>query len=674
VKSRRRLSALVAVSILAAGLLAPVQASIADVSSDSSYGLIVKYRNGVVATDALGNPTAEAASKVNLTSSESLGLGYYSLAFAKPLSMQAAAQAAKSIATSPFIETAELDLAMGKSSVVFKNSSTAFRPLAAFAAPSAVRTLKVVDAWQASEPRSAQAKLTWQKPLSTYSAKIVGYKIESSSDGSTWATLVRNSKSTATNYSISSGLVSGTKYQFRVRAITQLGAVAKIGAPSAVVSKTFSTVPVEPVLLGLSTTSVKTAGPLTVKWMPQTASEKGGLSVAYTVTAKAAGQTDLTCTTTANTCMLANAVVGVSYRIQVAATNSRGVAVNIDSLKPTDPDYSKQWYLSETHGVAAERAWAITKGSSSIVVAVLDTGITNHPELNDSVVAGYDFVDNDTDATDPGDGVVATNDRSSWHGTHVAGIIAAKWNNEGIAGIAPNVKIQPVRILGSGGEGTTSNLIKAINWATGVDVTGAPKNLTPAKVINLSLASLNSCASLGSLQATITAAFDKNVTIVSAAGNEANDNRLYSPTGCWHPISVGSSGFSGDRAYYSNYNVDLMAPGGDDSVSTGDANVPSAIYSTYNSGAYTFGSPSYAAEEGTSMAAPVVSGIVALLYSYNPNLTAEQVATALINTATPFAAGTWCAAHSGEGVGCGSGIVNAANSLASIVPVVTSAK
>ncbi|WP_296631393.1 S8 family serine peptidase [Rhodoluna sp.] len=673
-KSRRRLSALVAVASLAIGVFVPIQASSADTQSENAYGLIVKYRNGVVATDASGAPTAEAASGVDLKTSEALGLGYYALSFAQPISIADASRAAKAIATDPSVATAELDLAMGKSSVVFKNTSTLLRPLAAFRAPSAARSLKVVDAWQADDPLNAQAKLSWLKPLSLYSAKLVGYKIESSTDGTTWKTLVRNSKSTSTNYAISTGLIAGTKYQFRVRAITQLGAIAKVGTASVAVSKSFATAPAAPVLLGLSTASVKTNGPLTIKWVAQTASETGGLPVTYAVVAKAAGQTDLTCTSNTNTCVLANAVAGISYRVQVTAKNSRGSATNTDSLKPADADYSKQWYLTEAHGIAAERAWAITKGSPNVVVAVLDTGITSHPELNDSIIAGYDFVDNDTDATDPGDGIVATNEHSSWHGTHVAGIIAAKWNSEGIAGIAPNVKIQPVRILGSGGEGTTSNLIKAINWAIGNDVAGAPKNLTPAKVINLSLASLNSCSQLGSLQATVTAAYDMNVTIISAAGNEANDNRLYSPTGCWHPISVGSSGFAGDRAYYSNYNVDITAPGGDDSVTTGDANVPSAIFSTYNSGAYTYGSPSYAAEEGTSMAAPVVSGITALLYSYNPSLTADQIADALIKTATPFAAGTWCAAHSSESVGCGSGIVNAANALASIVSVATSAK
>lgn len=673
--TRRRITAILAsILLVAAGALVPAEVGSASSSNDLAYGLIVKYQAGVSPLDSSGAPTGESFSKVDLSSSEPLGLGYYSLPFAQPLGLQEATNAAKAIAEDPRILTSELNLELGKSSYVFKNPKQVLRSKSSVPAASPVRTLMVVDAWNEAAPAVAQAVFTWQKPLNLYAAKVIGYKIESSFDGIKWSTVIRNTKSSHTSYVLSSGLTPGAKYRFRVRAITQREMSTNVGAPSAEFKISFATAPMPPMIRGLNSASVNMTGPLTVHWDYQTRSEKGGLPVTYKVIARAPGQPDLTCTTTTFGCDLTAAVASAVYHIHVVATNTRGFAVSSDSGLPTDPNYSKQWYLTAQHGVSAERAWAISKGSDHVVVAVLDTGITQHPELNDSIVSGYDFVDNDTDATDPGDGIPAINEPSSWHGTHVAGIIAAKWNNEGIAGLAPNVKIQPVRILGSGGEGTTSNLIRAINWASGLDISGVPKNKTPAKVINLSLASLNSCNTLGSLQDTISSAFERNVTIVSAAGNDASDNRFYSPTGCWHPISVGASGFSGDRAYYSNYNVDIMAPGGDDKVSTLDPNVPNLILSTYNSGAYAFGAPSYEAEEGTSMAAPVVSAIIALLYSYNPNLSADAVSDALIQNTTPFAAGSWCAQHTGSGITCGAGIANAGKALEYLVASDTRSK
>ena len=169
------------------------------------------------------------------------------------------------------------------------------------------------------------------------------------------------------------------------------------------------------------------------------------------------------------------------------------------------------------------------------------------------------------------------------------------------------MKIQPIRVLGSLGEGSSIDLALAIRWAAGQDVnglvagnetlSGIPINKTPAKVINLSMAGLGSCPS--SVQAAAEYAMAKGVTLVSAAGNgDYNNNpidnsRVY-PTNCLGPISVGATGFSGDAAFYSNYGVDLSAPGGDQRNSAG-APVGSGgmIYSTSNTGTLAAGESTY---------------------------------------------------------------------------------
>lgn len=336
-------------------------------------------------------------------------------------------------------------------------------------------------------------------------------------------------------------------------------------------------------------------------------------------------------------------------------------------------------------------------------MAVLDSGITVHPELKDQLVAGYDFVsdatksgDNDgidDDPTDPGDWdqtcyTSTPNDKncwSSWHGTHVAGIIAAKQDSTGITGIAPGVKIQPVRVLGSGGEGSAMDLGIAIMWSAGftateiaqalqtagrIDLSQLPTNKTPAKVINLSMAGPGSCP--GVVQAAIENAQSKGAILVSAAGN-GNENNVpqsnvsFYPTNCYGPVSVGATGYSNDAAFYSNYDVDISAPGGDQRVASNNSVANSGmIYSTSNTGATEPDGSTYKYEMGTSMAAPVVSGIFALMYSLRPNATRDQVWTALRDSALPFKTGGICAQAPGR---CGSGIANAANALRALIAI-----
>ena len=262
------------------------------------------------------------------------------------------------------------------------------------------------------------------------------------------------------------------------------------------------------------------------------------------------------------------------------------------------------------------------------------------------------------------------------HGTHVAGIIAAQSDSVGVTGIAPNVKIQPIRALGVDG-GNSSDLIAALRWAAGLPVPGVSANPTPAKVVNLSMGtdSYTPCRLRGQdLGATEVALADlkaAGVTVISAAGNfDVPASESY-PGNCYPTINVGATAFSGDRASYSNYSVpdskgqmvgvDISAPGGD-SKFPGDSPAESKgkIVSTWNDGKTIPGSPTYWGEEGTSMAAPVVTGVVALIYSIKPNITFDDVWKVVSETATKFPPGSTCETKNI----CGIGIVNAGAAVA----------
>lgn len=564
-------------------------------------------------------------------------------------------------------------------------------------AASSVTSLKVTDAWSADSPHVAQAKLTWAKPASVYGATIVGYKIEHSENKTTWKSLVSNTKSTVTSTVIASGISAGVTRYFRVRAITKKSSTVKIGNASAPVSKVLTAAPKAPALLGLTKLSVAAGGNKIIRWLPQTPAEKGAVSTTYRVVAKPSSGSEISCSaTTTSYCTLTGLLPGTQYNITLTAKNLRGSEVNVDEFKAQDADISLQWYLGSEHGIAATRAWTATRGSNKVVVAVLDSGITTHPEFDGQLVPGYDFVADatksgdgngrDADPTDPGDGVGA--ELSSWHGTHVAGIIAAKSDTVGMSGIAPNVKIQPIRVLGLEGEGSSIDLALAIRWAAGQDLNGfvingqtitdIPVNATPAKVINMSMAfqpraGSNDYAPCPTfVQAAVDYAQNAGVTLVAAAGNgdtafnPVDNSRVY-PTNCAGPLSVGSVGYSGDVAFYSNFGVDLVAPGGDQRNAGGDSSGASGmIYSASNSGVSTVGTPIYRLEQGTSMAAPVASGIIALMYSLRPDINVKTVWEALKASVQPFSAGTKCAADANR---CGLGSMNAATALEALIAI-----
>ncbi|HKJ08176.1 MAG TPA: S8 family peptidase [Gammaproteobacteria bacterium] len=311
---------------------------------------------------------------------------------------------------------------------------------------------------------------------------------------------------------------------------------------------------------------------------------------------------------------------------------------------PNDPLYPHQWSLYEdTAGARLPGAWDLERGSPGITIAVLDTGILSHPDLDGNrVLPGYDFISDptiandgngrDPDPSDPGDWTSST--PSSWHGLMMAGIIMATTDNgTGIAGINHYSRLLPVRVLGVGG-GQLSDVLDAMRWAAGLHVTGVPDNPTPARVMNLSFAADGPCGPAE--QATVDAVVAAGATVVVAAGNHAagssGDVANVTPAGCDNVITVAAVNRSGALAAYSNYGsaVAISAPGGDSATKT------DGIESTYNLGKTTPGTSAYGFVDGTSPAAAIVTGVVSLMVSRNPALTPAQVRATLRATARPF--------------------------------------
>lgn len=336
---------------------------------------------------------------------------------------------------------------------------------------------------------------------------------------------------------------------------------------------------------------------------------------------------------------------------------------------PNDPQFSTlQWdFTDASAGVKAPQAWDTSSGQG-VVVAVLDTGYTNHADLTPNVVAGYDFVSyfgqtidgdlypdiagdgdgRDADAHDPGDWTDSTMDAwcgarsaSSWHGTHVAGTVAAVANNaKDIAGLAYGAKVQPVRVLGHCG-GTTSDIADAIVWASGGHVDGVPDNADPAEVINMSLGGSGSCADDPVTQEAIDGANSRGVTVVVAAGNDNDDAAYHSPASCKGVVTVGASGIDGARSYFSNYgaSVTLSAPGGN--ATSGNDPDNRWIWSTGNTGTKAPVADTLMGFIGTSQASPHVAATVALMQAAavaagKPALTPVQIKQILRSTARPW--------------------------------------
>ncbi len=294
------------------------------------------------------------------------------------------------------------------------------------------------------------------------------------------------------------------------------------------------------------------------------------------------------------------------------------------TLTPNDTFYNLQYgFQSGVGGSNADQAWNLGFLGAGKIVAVIDTGYRPHVDLNANIINGYDFISNvatandgngrDSSALDPGDWTTAgqcfagsTASNSSWHGTHVAGTVAAVTNNAaGVAGMAFNAKVLAVRALGRCG-GTLADIADAVTWASGGAVAGVPAvGANKASVINMSLGGGGSCA--GSvMQTAITGAISRGTTVVVAAGNSNANVSGFTPASCTGNglIVVGATDSTGARASFSNYGagVDVSAPG-------------VQIASTLNAGTTVPGADNYVYYSGTSMASPHVAGLVALMHS-----------------------------------------------------------
>lgn len=279
-----------------------------------------------------------------------------------------------------------------------------------------------------------------------------------------------------------------------------------------------------------------------------------------------------------------------------------------------DPLFVNQWNMKQLSGsnkgtANVEPAWAHTTGEG-VTVAVADTGVrTGGTDLDPGrVLDGYDFVNEDADPTD-----------DHGHGTHVAGTIAQSTNNDrGVAGVAPDARILPVKVLNASGAGSYSDIIAGIVWAKDQG----------ARVINLSLGAPEFSQALCDA---VTNAANAGVVVVAATGNDGLNSLSY-PAACDAAVAVGAVRYDGQVAGYSNYGpkIDLVGPGGDLSIDQdGDGYADGILQQNFTtSWAYRF-------YEGTSMAAPHVAGVAALVLAVNPTADVPALLTETARDVAP---------------------------------------
>jgi serine protease len=352
---------------------------------------------------------------------------------------------------------------------------------------------------------------------------------------------------------------------------------------------------------------------------------------------------------------------------------------------PDDPLYAAgvpgngpavgQWYLRAPSGdvqssLDIEAAWAVTTGSPDVVVAVVDTGVRyEHPDLlavavGGNLLPGCDMTSDpatandgdgrDADASDPGDWVTRAEisqprgtffrcstspEDSSWHGTQLAGLIAALTNNGiGMAGTAPHVRVLPVRVLGKCG-GYDSDIIAGMRWAAGLSVPGVPDNPHPARVISLSLGSDGACSA--AYQEAVDEITAAGAVIVAAAGNSTG-HAVAAPANCSHVIAVAGLRHTGTKVGYSSLGpeVAISAPAGNCVNATAGSACLYPILTTTDSGTTGPVSSTYTdnftLSVGTSFSAPLVAGVAALALSAQPTMTPQQVKQVLQGTARQF--------------------------------------
>ena len=338
---------------------------------------------------------------------------------------------------------------------------------------------------------------------------------------------------------------------------------------------------------------------------------------------------------------------------------------------PTDPLFRRQWGFGSEPGAANFiPAWRISTGATQVVTAVVDSGLRPHADLAANVLPGYDFVTDiaaandgdgrDADASDPGDWLTPSDSPlcnptgtavgSSWHGTHVAGIIGAAANN-GIGGAGGNWhgRILPVRVLGRCGA-QMSDILDALRWSVGLPVPNVPDNRHRARIVNLSIGNAMPCSRAS--QDAIDDARGAGATVVAAAGNDSGP--VNQPASCNGVIAVAALNRDGNRLEYSSVGprVDLGAPG-------------VAILSTSNAGTQAPGVDSYGEHSGTSGAAPHVGAAIGLMLALDPTLTPDSIAQFLRESARPYPAASNCAPVAGETV-CGAGMLDAARAVEAV--------
>jgi len=387
-------------------------------------------------------------------------------------------------------------------------------------------------------------------------------------------------------------------------------------------------------------------------------------------------------------------------------------------VSANDARFAQQWWLQavaagNTGAAGFSTAWSRSTGAPSLgagaVVAVLDSGITSHPELNARVLTGHDFVSDsvyandgngrDNDPSDPGDAISAAERSgnpaafggcpdaplSSWHGTVIAGQVAAVSNNtEGVAAGNWFGRVLPVRVAGKCGA-AVSDIVDGLRWAAGLPVSGVANNPNPARVIVLSYGGADAC-DLASGTPTVAAtaklytdaiaeARQAGALVVVAAGNQRS--AVGRPASCSGAFGVAALNREGYKASYSNLGsgIALATPGGDaNSGGTCDAQLAdSGIVSTGNLGDTGPGSAGYVAASGTSFAAPAVAAAASLMLALNPALTVAQLEDGLRRSARPHvlvpllgncAVGSnagRCACTAGT---CGAGMLDADQALA----------
>lgn len=633
-------------------------------------GVLVQYAAGVNPVAPNGEPTGANLLREQVVS-EDLGGGLYVLRFSSSVEKDVAKSWIRRMALDRRIVWAEPNFTTHRASASFTNLT---RPIITQARPAtAPRSLIAKPAVLSNSRDKARIRLSWNTPAKRYGARVVGYQVQySSNNGASFKTLIRDTGSNETRLFVSDGIRAGVGYRFRVRAITNDGSGDNLlGASSNTASATVRTSP-KPVYI----TSAPLVGSGTVTYLAQSLSDRGGYpatELRYRAVATAVDiesvETSL-CNSTR--CRFPDLIADTAYTVEVFATNALGSSSSNSVVEGNDFYLPLQWYLTGKNGISMPAAWRYSKGDGSKVVAVIDTGIKDHDQINksltrnlDGTIYGYDFVsdlasaaDGDGEDTNPNDEGGDASGGDSFHGTHVSGIIAAEHDFIGTAGVAPNVKLLPIRALGRDG-GTIADLIKAVNWAAGVKIEGIERNKFPVSVINLSLGAKESVPCIGGYESVFETAISRGITVVVAAGNESRSSLSF-PANCEGVVAVVATSALGDRAGYSNYGdgVLISAPGGE--FNTGSTESPESRGGIISSWVDATNLQTYRLSEGTSMAAPVVSGVVALMYSMQPSISPSRVRSILRESVRPFGAETVCSIAGG----CGAGIINAQLALA----------